>query len=161
MPGLSIPDFPTAYGKLWPDTDPASVLKYNQARVEVAGEQPITATQVGLQMVHRIMAAVIVILVTTCLIHTWRRFGPRHCLTRGAMIWLGLIVIQATLGAATIWTGKSADIATAHVACGALCLVTGALTSVLSFRILASPLTQASTVNKNISPSFAPSSVRS
>ena len=28
--GLSIPDFPTAYGKLWPKTDAASILAYNQ-----------------------------------------------------------------------------------------------------------------------------------
>jgi cytochrome c oxidase assembly protein subunit 15 len=52
--------------------------------------------------------------------------------------WLGLVVIQAFLGAATIWTGKTADIATAHLACGALCLVTGSLISILSFRMLAS-----------------------
>ena len=47
------------------------------------------------------------------------------------------MLTQAFLGAATIWTGKSADIATAHVACGALCLVTGGLTSIVSFRLLA------------------------
>jgi cytochrome c oxidase assembly protein subunit 15 len=77
------------------------------------------------------------------------------------MIWMALILTQALLGAATIWTGKSADIATAHVACGALCLVTGGLTSLLSFRILASPVAEASTVNTNIAPSLTPSSARS
>ena len=30
--GLSIPDFPTAYGKIWPDTSPAAILHYNQIR---------------------------------------------------------------------------------------------------------------------------------
>jgi hypothetical protein len=43
---------------------------------------------------------------------------------------------------ATIWTGKSADVATAHVACGALCLVTGGLTALISFRMLAAPVEQ-------------------
>ena len=159
--GLAIPDFPAAYGKLWPDTDAASVMKYNQMRVEMAGEQPITAVQIVLQMVHRMMAASILVLGATCLAQTWRRFGSRHCLTRAAMIWLGLVLVQAILGAATIWTGKSADIATAHVACGALCLVTGGLTSILSFRILASPVAQTSTVRTNISTTLAASSARS
>src|SRR5581483_9696776 len=135
--GLSIPDFPAAYGKVWPDTDPAAIAHYNQMRAEAAGENPITAAQVILQMVHRMMAAVIVCMVATCLVHTWRRFGSDHWLTRGAMIWMGLVLTQAFLGAATIWTGKSADVATAHVACGALCLLTGGLTSLVAFRILA------------------------
>jgi cytochrome c oxidase assembly protein subunit 15 len=158
--GLAIPDFPAAYGKVWPDTDPASILRYNQQRVEANGEQPITAAQVNLQMAHRIVASLIVILVATCLVRTWRRFGVGHPLTRAAMIWMGLIVAQATLGAATIWTGKSADIATAHVACGALCLVIGGLTSMISFRILAAPVVQTSVVKTTISPTFAPSSAR-
>lgn len=153
--GLAIPDFPAAYGKLWPATDPAAILQYNQRRIEAAGEQPITAAQVLLQMAHRILAATIVILVTACLARTWRRFGPAHYLTRGAMIWMGLILTQALLGAATIWTDKSADIATAHVACGALCLVTGGLTSLIAFRILAAPVVQASIVKTEIAPILA------
>src|SRR5581483_9416397 len=68
--GLSIPDFPAAYGKVWPDTDPAAIAHYNQMRAEAAGENPITAAQVILQMVHRMMAAVIVCMVATCLVHT-------------------------------------------------------------------------------------------
>src|SRR5690242_20766835 len=32
--GLSISDFPLAYGKLWPATDPASIALYNAHRVE-------------------------------------------------------------------------------------------------------------------------------
>ena len=57
--GLAIPDFPAAYGKIWPDTDAASILRYNQNRMEVFGYNPITAFQVELQMVHRLMALVI------------------------------------------------------------------------------------------------------
>ncbi|HWD18996.1 MAG TPA: COX15/CtaA family protein [Verrucomicrobiae bacterium] len=158
--GLSIPDFPAAYGKIWPDTDAASILKYNQTRVEVAGEQPITAAQVILQMVHRLGAAAILILVATCAARCWKFLGSRHWLTRGALLWLGLVCVQAFLGAATIWTGKSADIATAHVACGALCLMTGGLTSIVSFRILAAPVLSASRVKTTVPP-FAPSSARS
>jgi heme A synthase len=37
--------------------------------------------------------------------------------------WLALIGTQIVLGAATVWTGKSADIATLHMLTGALTLV--------------------------------------
>ena len=33
--GLAIPDFPLAYGKLWPAMDAASVAHYNQQRIEI------------------------------------------------------------------------------------------------------------------------------
>jgi cytochrome c oxidase assembly protein subunit 15 len=40
---------------------------------------------------------------------------------------LGLILLQALLGAWTVWSNKAADIATLHVLFGAANLVTGAL----------------------------------
>ena len=46
--GLAIPDFPLAYGKLWPAMDAASVAHYNQQRIEVVAANPITAFQIGL-----------------------------------------------------------------------------------------------------------------
>jgi len=147
--GLAIPDFPTAYGKLWPDTDSAAIARYNQNRQEVLAYNPITAAQVELQMVHRLMALTIFGAVAFCLWHAWRRFGSRHWLTRIAGAWFALVLAQVFLGAATIWTGKSADVATAHVACGALCLVTGGLTSIISFKLLAAPVAQARRVEKN------------
>jgi cytochrome c oxidase assembly protein subunit 15 len=135
--GLSIPDFPLAYGKLWPDTDAQSVAHYNQIRTEVEGYQFITAGQVILQMVHRIVALAIVIAVLTCFIRTLRQFGWSSLLTKWSCGWFLLICTQALLGAATIWTGKSADIATLHVACGALSLLSGALLTIVAFRMLA------------------------
>jgi cytochrome c oxidase assembly protein subunit 15 len=140
--GLAIPDFPAAYGKLWPDTSPAAVLSYNQNRIDVNGDEPITAFQIVLQMVHRMMALAILVVVGIGVWRTARHMGRRHPLARLAQVWLGLVLVQAFLGAATIWTGKSADIATAHMACGALCLVTGGLSAIISFRLLAAPAEQ-------------------
>jgi cytochrome c oxidase assembly protein subunit 15 len=137
--GLSIPDFPTAYGKIWPDTDAAAIARYNQNRLEVMGYNPITAFQVELQMVHRLMALLILMAVGACAWRAWRYLGRGHWLTRFSLAWLGLVLAQVFLGAATIWTGKSADVATAHVACGALCLATGGLASILSCRLLTAP----------------------
>jgi len=45
-----------------------------------------------------------------------------------------LILVQAGLGAWTIWSNKAADVATAHVLVGALSLVTGALWCLIAFR---------------------------
>jgi len=48
--------------------------------------------------------------------------------------WLGLILVQAVLGAATIWSNKAADIATSHVLVGALSLAFGAMLSIMSWQ---------------------------
>lgn len=150
--GLAIPDFPLAYGKLWPDTSPAAVARYNADRMDVISENPITAFQIILQMVHRIVAALILVSVAACAWLTWRAETPRSVPVRGedlrrggsgdhalfhrrlAVFWLALIACQIGLGAATIWTNKAADVATLHLMGGALALVTGALWCIVLFR---------------------------
>jgi heme a synthase len=131
--GLSINTFPSAYGKLWPDTSPDAIQHYNAERIEITNINPITAFQVILQMVHRIVALAIFICVAICAIQAWRQLGRSDALTKFALFWLGLIVAQIGLGAATIWTNKAADVATAHVLVGALSLVTGALWCLIAF----------------------------
>ncbi|MDB6027757.1 MAG: Cytochrome oxidase assembly [Verrucomicrobiales bacterium] len=135
--GLAIPDFPLAYGKLWPATDAGSIELYNAHRNELLGENAITAVQINLQMIHRIVALMILLAVAFCAGTTRKHLGWKHPLTKVASLWLGFIVLQVFLGAATIWTLKAADVATAHVAIGALSLVTGGLLSIVSYRILA------------------------
>jgi cytochrome c oxidase assembly protein subunit 15 len=129
--GLAIPDFPLAYGQLWPAMDSAAVTRYNQQRLELVAANPITAMQIMLQMVHRLLAILITAAVAACAWTTWRRLGGRHALTRLSAFWLGLIALQVVLGAATIWSNKAADIATAHVLVGAISLATGAVLSIL------------------------------
>lgn len=131
--GLSIPDFPLAYGKIWPDTSAAAIASYNEHRMEIYSVNPITAFQVILQMVHRLVALAIFILVAACAWQAWRRLGGKDSLARLAGFWLALIFAQIALGAATIWTDKAADVATLHVMVGALSLVTGALWCVIGF----------------------------
>ena len=60
--------------------------------------------------------------------------GQKGSADKARVVWLGLILAQALLGAATIWSNKAADVATAHVLGGALSLVTGALWCVIAFR---------------------------
>jgi len=131
--GLAIPDFPMAYGKIWPDTDPDAIAHYNQQRIEVTNVNPITAFQVILQMIHRIFAFVIFAGVAAAAGLSVKRLGGKDSLTKLAIFWLALIVLQIALGMATIWTNKAADVATAHVLVGALSLVTGALWYIIAF----------------------------
>jgi cytochrome c oxidase assembly protein subunit 15 len=84
--------------------------------------------------------------------------GRGHWLSRLSLAWFGFVVTQVVLGAATIWTDKSADIATAHVACGALCLVTGGLTSVIAWRLLGASACQTEAAMKNELATLLPSS---
>ena len=132
--GLAIPDFPLAYGRLWPAMDAASVAHYNARRIEITGVNPITAFQIGLQMAHRLLALAILGAVTFAAWSARRALGSRDLLSRLALGWLGLILTQAFLGAATIWSNKAADVATAHVLAGAVALALGAMMSLIALR---------------------------
>jgi cytochrome c oxidase assembly protein subunit 15 len=125
--GLAIPDFPAAYGAVWPATDSDSIARYNQARGEVHALNPITAAQIHLQMFHRILAGLIVASVAALWWSARRRFSRQSSSARLTTVLGGLVVLQALLGAATIWSNKAADVATAHVAVGALSFVSASL----------------------------------
>jgi cytochrome c oxidase assembly protein subunit 15 len=136
--GLAIPDFPLAYGKLWPSVDAASVAAYNRHRIEVLDANPITAFQIQLQMLHRCLALLILVGVS------WSAWIARRRATHPSntpplqrhftVAWIALIFVQILLGAATIWSNKAADVATAHVLVGALSLAFGAMLSIICVR---------------------------
>jgi cytochrome c oxidase assembly protein subunit 15 len=146
--GLAISDFPLAHGKLWPDTGADAVARYNAQRVSINAENPITAFQIELQMAHRVVALAILICVGAVMFCSRRcqsaeraRAPPTHVggyepevAIRLSWFWLGLTLFQVALGAATIWTNKAADVATAHVLVGALALTIGALWCAIAFR---------------------------
>jgi cytochrome c oxidase assembly protein subunit 15 len=125
--GLSIPDFPLAYGKIWPSTTQEAIATYNEHRIDVNGENPITAFQVILQMVHRLVALLIFLGVAAAAMLSVKRLGGRDWLTKFAWFWIAMITVQVALGIATIETNKAADIATLHVMVGALSLLAGAI----------------------------------
>jgi cytochrome c oxidase assembly protein subunit 15 len=135
--GLAIPDFPLAYGRLWPAMDAESVARYNAHRLEATAVNPITAAQVGLQMAHRLGAVAVLAAVVVCAWRSGRELGRRNLMTKLTLAWLGMILVQAVLGAATIWSDKAADLATAHVLVGALSLAQGAALSIILFRAAA------------------------
>jgi cytochrome c oxidase assembly protein subunit 15 len=123
--GLAVPDFPLAYGKLWPPTDEAFLQQQNNRRTDYREFAPITATQIHLHMTHRLTACAILVLVGACALLARKSGGAR--VAKLSAIWFGLILGQAFLGAYTVWSNKAADVATAHVAIGALSLVWGVM----------------------------------
>jgi cytochrome c oxidase assembly protein subunit 15 len=151
--GLAVPDFPRAYGKWWPATDPVSIERYNQLRVDDGQYNAITAAQIYLHMTHRLMALVIFAFVAACWVRIIR--NCRKCgVGRLTTLWLGLILIQAGLGVVTVLKNKPADIATAHVVVGAASLALGALISIMLARLAQQRSPQTAPVLK---PAFAES----
>jgi heme A synthase len=56
-------------------------------------------------------------------------------LKRLSIFWVALVACQITLGAWTIWSNKAADVATAHVAFGAIMLSFGVSITAICWRI--------------------------
>jgi cytochrome c oxidase assembly protein subunit 15 len=125
--GLSIWDFPLAHGKIWPDTSAAAIADYNAHRPPGLTGHPITAFEVNLQMVHRLVAYTIFLGVLAVPFMARKRLGGADGLTKFSWFWLALLAAQIGLGAWTIWSNKAADVTTLHVMGGALALLTGAL----------------------------------
>jgi cytochrome c oxidase assembly protein subunit 15 len=139
--GLSISDFPLAYGQIWPKTDPASVAEYNRARLSQLDPStglPVPATSalfINIQMAHRVGAVLITVAILAAAAAVWLAPGTAPILRRWSAVWVFLVFLQFILGACTIWTNKAADVATTHVAVGALTLVLGALLTAMSWRL--------------------------
>lgn len=125
--GLAIWDFPTAHGKIWPDTSPAAIADYNAHRPPGLIGRPITAFQVNLQMIHRLVAYAIFLGVIAAAFLAKKKLGGADGLTKFAWFWLALLTAQIGLGAWTIWSNKAADVTTLHVMVGALALLAGAV----------------------------------
>ena len=97
----------------------------------------MTAFQIWLQMAHRFVAFIIAMAVIAFALRV-RRDAPRSAaLKRLSLLWVALVICQIALGAWTIWSNKAADVATAHVALGAVMLSFGVSISAICWRILA------------------------
>lgn len=131
--GLAIPDFPMAHGAWWPATDPDAIARYNRDRPEERALNPITARDVQLHMVHRLLGVTILLALGAAALWTRRLLGSGHFLARATAVWLALGLGQLLLGAWTVWSNKAADVATAHVTLGSLLLAVGGLLTVTAF----------------------------
>jgi cytochrome c oxidase assembly protein subunit 15 len=110
--GLAIPDFPAAFGGLWPSSD------------------ELGRRGVGLHLAHRVWAVVVLALVLAAVRALARLSSVNPVFARLAACWVGLVAIQILLGALSIWSKKAPPLTAAHLAGGALCWVTGVLAAV-------------------------------
>jgi cytochrome c oxidase assembly protein subunit 15 len=134
--GLAIPDLPFAYGQLLPPVSQAGLDAANKVRVWTLHMDRVDSlTQIWLHFGHRVGA----IFVTSAILTLAGTIFARHRADRVLLPWAALLVCllatQVTLGVYTVLRGKPADIATLHVACGALVLVTCFTMTIMAFRL--------------------------
>jgi cytochrome c oxidase assembly protein subunit 15 len=147
--GLAVNDFPLIYHKVIPPTSATELAVINQQRSALwnrslaehanidfaALEQmtaPVSLAQVWVHSLHR-YGAIAVSCLVLALAGTILTRERQKNLVAPAIILLVLLATQVTLGALTVLLHKPADVASAHVAVGALTLMT---TFVLTARIL-------------------------
>lgn len=121
---LAILDFPTANGAWIPDTSATALGKVNAWR-DTRALSDVDAFQIWLQLSHRFLAVLIGVAVIAFCVRVLRDASQVSALRRLSIWWIVLFFLQFTLGASTIWSNKAADIATAHVAVGAIMLSFG------------------------------------
>jgi cytochrome c oxidase assembly protein subunit 15 len=133
---LAILDFPTANGAWLPDTSATALAKINAWR-DARALSDVTAFQIWLQMAHRFLAFIIAVAIITFCARVWRYGRAFVILKRLSILWVALVLCQVALGAWVIWSNKAADVATAHVAVGAVMLSFGVSISAICWRVLA------------------------
>ena len=135
--GLAIPDVPLAFGRVIPPTNAADLRAAQERMVAPDAWYDVddfTVGQVWLAYGHRI-GALLVLAVTITLVVVVLRKHRKLGLVKPAILLLGLLATQLTFGVLTVLWKKPADIASAHVAVGALVLVTTFVLAARSMRI--------------------------
>jgi cytochrome c oxidase assembly protein subunit 15 len=112
--GLAIPDFPLSYGRLIP---------------------PFWNTAILIHFAHRLGAVLVASLVLMVVWRIRREHQSRPELVRPAWLLLAAVVLQITLGAFVVLTGKNEVINTLHVAVGAVLFGTSVFITVRMFRL--------------------------
>ncbi len=122
--GLAIPDVPLSYGHVLPPMSQESLQAANSHRAFNLNLDPVTLTQIWLHFAHRIGAIIVSIATIWAAVRVFRHHSGQMKLLWPAVALCGLLVTQVTLGILTVLQRKPADIASLHVATGALLLLT-------------------------------------
>ena len=112
--GLAIPDFPTSYGRLVP---------------------PFYSFAVGVNFAHRCGALPVTILVCWTFARVMRFYSAERHLRHDAILMVGLLFLQLTLGALTVWSGRAVLPTTSHVAIGAAVLGASLALTIRAFEL--------------------------
>jgi cytochrome c oxidase assembly protein subunit 15 len=116
--GLAIPDFPLAFGRLWPPLESSAVL---------------------IHFLHRLGAVLVTCCAAWTVLRIVRYYRVETRLWRPALLLAGLLVLQLALGALTIWTRRAIVPMTAHVAVGAAVLATSLVITLRVYRFMPAP----------------------
>jgi cytochrome c oxidase assembly protein subunit 15 len=148
--GLAIPDLPLAYGKVLPPTSSEELAMDNQQLLRMidSGENPrdrdlprgVSMFQVWINFAHRCGALLVTGAILVLAIDVLVGGGYPGPIKGPVYLLLVLVAAQLTLGVLTIWLRKPADVASLHVAVGALVLVTSFILSVRGLRLYSSAL---------------------
>ncbi|MFN0068085.1 MAG: COX15/CtaA family protein [Limisphaerales bacterium] len=149
--GLAVPDFPLAYGRIYPPTSPEFLQGVNALRADVRDFHPIRAWHVHVHMVHRLLAFVILAGIWL-FARSARRDAAPAVVRRLSALMAVLVAVQVLLGAWTVWSNKAADIATLHVVIGATLLVAAVLAAAWSRRLAAGALVKESAAVMTMNP---------
>jgi cytochrome c oxidase assembly protein subunit 15 len=112
--GLAIPDFPFMFGGLVPDH---------------------WDSKIAIHFAHRLGALVVVAAIVAVCARVWRHYKAERTLMRPASLLVALVVVQVTLGAMTVLSGRAVWINSLHVVGGALVLTTSLILTLRSWRV--------------------------
>jgi heme a synthase len=111
--GLAIPDFPLAFGHLLP---------------------PQWDAKIAVHFAHRVGAVFVSIFILATTMHVFAHERSRRELVRPALLLVGLLAAQITLGAYVIWSGKHYILNSLHVMTGASVLATSLVLTLRAHR---------------------------
>lgn len=119
--GLAIPDFPTMGGRWLPMMDESMLAWINAWRFEQLMD-PVGLTNVWFHLMHRFGAVMVVVCFLVLFVSIIRHKSVRTRLLPLALVILGLVVLQVTLGVMTVLSMKQMWFTSFHVMTGALIL---------------------------------------
>lgn len=129
---LSIPDFPMAYGHLWPQITEADLAQINAQRA-AHNIAPTSLFQIHLQLFHRGLA-LLIFLFALALASGVLDKGNQGSLRRTIRWFLALTGVQIGLGAFVIWSGKSVFPTSLHVLLGAVLFLLAVVGAGITYR---------------------------
>lgn len=136
--GLAIHDLPLAYGHLIPPTTSDGLATANALRLktgDAALAKPVTLYKIWLHFTHRVGAVIVTTAVLALVWATIKHGKNQPAITLLAWLLLPMITAQVTLGLATVYFRKPADIATVHHTLGAILLMTVVVLGARSARL--------------------------
>jgi len=139
--GMAIPDFPLSYSHWIPPLDAKALQSLNEYRLVYYDLPPVELSQIWIHFAHRLGAVLVTVVVLMNVVHILKHYSD-HRLREAALIQGMLVLFQFLLGALTVWTGRGVQIATAHVAVGALLLATSVALAAWTYHLLERPSTE-------------------